>query len=196
MSDIKEFNSSDVLEALTEETVQTSEEVTVATEDRSIEEPVVVAPVEPKVEPKVEQVEKKVETVVKKPTAVVRRVKDDVSIHLENLKLAANGAQRIAAWCKIIEVVVKYPKKSVFDEIHAFMKANKNEEFLSEAVALQNINSVEMTMHHRIRIFYTVMIGLARKTSTRRNTSIEVIRNIFSSDDFANWVAVQLDKHR
>lgn len=196
MSDIKEFNSSDVLEALTEETVQTSEEVTVTTEDRSIEEPVVVAPVEPKVEPKVEQVEKKVETVVKKPTAVVRRVKDDVSIHLENLKLAANGAQRIAAWCKIIEVVVKYPKKSVFDEIHAFMKANKNEEFLSEAVALQNINSVEMTMHHRIRIFYTVMIGLARKTSTRRNTSIEVIRNIFSSDDFANWVAVQLDKHR
>ena len=196
MSDIKEFNSSDVLEALTEETVQTSEEVTVTTEDRSIEEPVVVAPVEPKVEPKVEQVEKKVETVVKKPTTVVRRVKDDVSIHLENLKLAANGAQRIAAWCKIIEVVVKYPKKSVFDEIHAFMKANKNEEFLSEAVALQNINSVEMTMHHRIRIFYTVMIGLARKTSTRRNTSIEVIRNIFSSDDFANWVAVQLDKHR
>ena len=193
MSDIKEFNSSDVLEALTEETVQTSEEVTVTTEDRSIEEPVVVAPVEPKVEPKVE---KKVETVVKKPTAVVRRVKDDVSIHLENLKLAANGAQRIAAWCKIIEVVVKYPKKSVFDEIHAFMKANKNEEFLSEAVALQNITTVEMTMHHRIRIFYTVMIGLARKTSTRRNTSIEVIRNIFSSDDFANWVAVQLDKHR
>lgn len=196
MSDIKEFNPSDVLEALTEETVQTSEEVTVTTEDRSIEEPVVVAPVEPKVEPKVEQVEKKVETVVKKPTTVVRRVKDDVSIHLENLKLAANGAQRIAAWCKIIEVVVKYPKKSVFDEIHAFMRANKNEEFLSEAVALQNINSVEMTMHHRIRIFYTVMIGLARKTSTRRNTSIEVIRNIFSSDDFANWVAVQLDKHR
>lgn len=194
MSDIKEFNSSDVLEALTEETVQTSEEVTVTTEDKSIEEPVVVAPVEPKVEPKVE---KKVEAVVlKKPTTVVRRVKDDVSIHLENLKLAANGAQRIAAWCKIIEVVVKYPKKSVFDEIHAFMKANKNEEFLSEAVALQNITTVEMTMHHRIRIFYTVMIGLARKTSTRRNTSIEVIRNIFSSDDFANWVAVQLDKHR
>lgn len=190
MSDIKEFNSGDVLEALTEETVQTSEEVTVTTEDKSIEEPVVVAPVEPKVEKKVETI------VVKKPTAVVRRVKDDVSIHLENLKLAANGAQRIAAWCKIIEVVVKYPKKSVFDEIHAFMKANKNEEFLSEAVALQNINSVEMTMHHRIRIFYTVMIGLARKTSTRRNTSIEVIRNIFSSDDFANWVAVQLDKHR
>ena len=192
MSDIKEFNSSDVLEALTEKTVQTSEEVTVTTEDKSIEESVVVA----SVEPKVEQIEKKVETVVKKPTAVVRRVKDDVSIHLENLKLAANGAQRIAAWCKIIEVVVKYPKKSVFDEIHAFMKANKNEEFLSEAVALQNINTVEMTMHHRIRIFYTVMIGLARKTSTRRNTSIEVIRNIFSSDDFANWVAVQLDKHR
>lgn len=193
MSDIKEFNSSDVLEALTEETVQTSEEVTITTEDKSIEEPV-VAPVE---EPKVEKVVEKVEpVVVKKPATAVRRVKDDVGIHLENLKTAANGAQRILQWCKIIEVVVKYPKKSVFDEIHAFMKANKNEEFLSEAVALQHINSVEMTMHHRIRIFYTVMIGLARKTSTRRNTSIEVIRNIFSSDDFANWVAVQLDKHR
>lgn len=192
MSDIKEFNSSDVLEALTEETVQTSEEVTITTEDKSIEEP--VASVE---EPKVEKVVEKVEAVaVKKPATAVRRVKDDVGIHLENLKTAANGAQRILQWCKIIEVVVKYPKKSVFDEIHAFFKANKNEEFLSEAVALQHINSVEMTMHHRIRIFYTVMIGLARKTSTRRNTSIEVIRNIFSSDDFANWVAVQLDKHR
>lgn len=94
----------------------------------------------------------------------------------------------------MIDIVSKTPKKSVLDEVLAFFRKYKNEDFIQEQNALQGITTVDLTQHYRIRIFYSVMIGLARRTATRKNTSINMIRTIFNSDEIANWVAIQLSR--
>lgn len=132
---------------------------------------------------------------VKNPIPKSRKVRDDVSIYLENFKIAPIGSpNRINALLKIVELITRLPKKSILDEILAFFKENKEAEFLKEQNALQGITTVDMTQHHRIRILYSVMIGLARRTANKRNTSVNMIRNIFNSDDIANWVAIQLNR--
>jgi hypothetical protein len=123
-----------------------------------------------------------------------KRAKDDVSIYLTNLKIAESSENRMKAWSKIIEIVVKYPKKSIFDSIYAFFKENKSEEFLQENAALQGINELDMTVHQRTRILYAVMMNLVRGTASRKNTSIELLRNIFGNDDFATWVSIKLGR--
>lgn len=132
---------------------------------------------------------------VKNPIPKSRKVRDDVSIYLENFKISPIGSpNRINALLKIVELITRLPKKSILDEILAFFKENKEAEFLKEQNALQGITTVDMTQHHRIRILYSVMIGLARRTANKRNTSVNMIRNIFNSDDIANWVAIQLNR--
>jgi hypothetical protein len=132
---------------------------------------------------------------VKNPIPKSKKVRDDVSIYLENFKIAPIGSpNRINALLKIVELITRLPKKSILDEILAFFKENKEAEFLKEQNALQGITTVDMTQHHRIRILYSVMIGLARRTANKRNTSVNMIRNIFNSDDIANWVAIQLNR--
>ena len=132
---------------------------------------------------------------VKNPVPKSKKVRDDVSIYLENFKIAPIGSpNRINALLKIVELITRLPKKSILDEILAFFKENKEAEFLKEQNALQGITTVDMTQHHRIRILYSVMIGLARRTANKRNTSGNMIRNIFNSDDIANWVAIQLNR--
>lgn len=132
---------------------------------------------------------------VKNPVPKSKKVRDDFSIYLENFKIAPIGSpNRINALLKIVELITRLPKKSILDEILAFFKENKEAEFLKEQNALQGITTVDMTQHHRIRILYSVMIGLARRTANKRNTSVNMIRNIFNSDDIANWVAIQLNR--
>ena len=132
---------------------------------------------------------------VKNPVPKSKKVRDDVSIYLENFKIAPIGSpNRINALLKIVELITRLPKKSILDEILAFFKEDKEAEFLKEQNALQGITTVDMTQHHRIRILYSVMIGLARRTANKRNTSVNMIRNIFNSDDIANWVAIQLNR--
>ena len=132
---------------------------------------------------------------VKNPVPKSKKVRDDVSIYLENFKIAPIGSpNRINALLKIVELITRLPKKSILDEILAFFKENKEAEFLKEQNALQGITTVDMTQHHRIRILYSVMIGLARRTANKRNTSVNMIRNICNSDDIANWVAIQLNR--
>ena len=132
---------------------------------------------------------------VKNPVPKSKKVRDDVSIYLENFKISPIGSpNRINALLKIVELITRLPKKSILDEILAFFKENKEAEFLKEQNALQGITTVDMTQHHRIRILYSVMIGLARRTANKRNTSVNMIRNIFNSDDIANWVAIQLNR--
>ena len=132
---------------------------------------------------------------VKNPVPKSKKVRDDVSIYLENFKIAPIGSpNRINALLKIVELITRLPKKSILDEILAFFKENKEAEFLKEQNALQGITTVDMTQHHRIRILYSVMIGLARRTANKRNTSVNMIRNLFNSDDIANWVAIQLNR--
>lgn len=123
-----------------------------------------------------------------------KRAKDNVSVYLTNLKIAESATNRMKAWKKIVEIVVEYPKKSVFDEIFTFFKDNKTEAFLQENVALQGINELDMTIHQRTRILYMVMISLARHDATHKNTSIELLRNVFGNDDFANWVSIKLGR--
>lgn len=191
MSELVEITNEGILNAIKEETKDEVTETPVvppATEIPVTEKP---KPVETVAKPEKEPVR----TIIGgTPLKKAKRAKDNVSIHLENLKNSPDAAGRISAWVKIIDVVTNFPKKSVFDEIFTFFKENKNEKFLNEAVALQGLATVEMTAHQKIRIFYTILIGLARRTATRKNTSIEVIRNIFLNDEFANWVAIQLDK--
>lgn len=122
-----------------------------------------------------------------------KKIKDNLQVCLENFRTAPNGSSvKVSALVKMIDIITKTPKKSVLDEILAFFKKYKNEDFLQEQNALQGITTVDLTQHYRIRILYSVMIGLARRTATRKNTSINMIRTIFNSDEIANWVAIQL----
>lgn len=193
-----EINSGDVAEMLSAKikTVQETEEAL----DKK-DEAVVIA--EPKQEDVNKAEAKQADALVNAPKVIIgaktstvrgKKSKDNVTVYLENFKMAPNGSSvKVQALLKMIELIVRLPKKSILDEILAFFKANKNEDFIQEQNALQGITAVDMTQHHRIRIFYTVMIGLARKTATKKNTSVNVIRTIFNSDDIANWVAVQLN---
>ena len=142
------------------------------------------------------------ETIVHEPKKVqlggklVRgvRAKDNVSIYLSNLKTAESVTSRVTAWQKVIEIVVKYPKKAIFDEIFEFFKANKNSEFLQESVALQGLTELDFTVHQRIRILYMVMLSMARGDANRKNVAIDLLRNIFNNDDFATWVSIKLKR--
>lgn len=132
---------------------------------------------------------------VKTTSTKGKKVKDNLQVCLENFRTAPNGSSvKVTALVKMIDTVSKTPKKSVLDEVLAFFRKYKNEDFIQEQNALQGITTVDLTQHYRIRIFYSVMIGLARRTATRKNTSINMIRTIFNSDEIANWVAIQLSR--
>lgn len=132
---------------------------------------------------------------VKTTSTKGKKVKDNLQVCLENFRTAPNGSSvKVTALVKMIDIVSKTPKKSVLDEVLAFFRRYKNEDFIQEQNALQGITTVDLTQHYRIRIFYSVMIGLARRTATRKNTSINMIRTIFNSDEIANWVAIQLSR--
>lgn len=132
---------------------------------------------------------------VKTTSTKGKKVKDNLQVCLENFRTAPNGSSvKVTALVKMIDIVSKTPKKSVLDEVLAFFRKYKDEDFIQEQNALQGITTVDLTQHYRIRIFYSVMIGLARRTATRKNTSINMIRTIFNSDEIANWVAIQLSR--
>ena len=193
-----EINSGDIAEMLSTK-IKTVKE----TEDllKNKDEAKTIA--KPKKEDVKKAEEKQAKAIIEAPKIIIgaktstirgKKSKDNVTVYLENFKMSPNGSSaKMQALLKMMELVVRLPKKSVLDEVLAFFKENKNEEFIQEQNALQGITAVDITQHHRIRIFYTVMIGLARKTATKKNTSVNVIRTIFNSDDIANWVAVQLN---
>lgn len=191
-----ELNSGDIAELLTAKikTVQETEELLAKEEDKpAVVDKVILDDAKVKQEKAIESAPKVV-IGAKTSTTRGKKVRDNVAVYLENFKNGQNGSTvKVTALLRIVELIVRLPKKSILDEILAFFKENKNEDFIQEPNALQGITSVDITQHHRIRIFYMVMIGLARKTATKRNTSVNMIRTIFGSDDIANWVAVQLN---
>jgi len=138
------------------------------------------------------------ERVISKPkkTAADRsamRIRDLIQVNLEKyLDPKSKVADRIQALAKVVDGVSKQPKKDILDNILKFFYQNRTNELLSESKALQGISSLETTLHYKVRIFYTIMMALANNTATTKNTSVEVIRNLFRSDDFPNWVAIQL----
>ena len=128
------------------------------------------------------------ERVIPKPrkTAADRsamRIRDLIQVNLEKY---------LDPKSKVADGVSKQPKKDILDNILKFFYQNRTNELLSESKALQGISSLETTMHYKVRIFYMIMMSLANNTANTKNTSVEVIRNLFRSDDFPNWVAVQL----
>ena len=138
------------------------------------------------------------ERVIPKPrkTAADRsamRIRDLIQVNLEKyLDPKSKVADRIQALAKVVDGVSKQPKKDILDNILKFFYQNRTNELLSESKALQGISSLETTMHYKVRIFYMIMMSLANNTANTKNTSVEVIRNLFRSDDLPNWVAVQL----
>jgi len=121
------------------------------------------------------------------------RVRDSINVNLTKYNdesLSSN--ERVRALSKIIEGVIAKPKKEILDDILKFFREHRNDEALQEAHALQGLMLLEKADHYRARVFYVVMMGLARGTANRSNISVEAIRTLFRSDDFPNWVAVQL----
>ena len=84
----------------------------------------------------------------------------------------------------------------MLDAVLTFFVNHRDDELLQENNALKNITELDITVHHKVRIFYAVMMELARGTATKKTISIEIIRNIFKTDDFPNWVAVKIAKRR
>jgi hypothetical protein len=121
------------------------------------------------------------------------RVRDSINVNLvkyNDESLSPN--ERVRALSKIIEGVINKPKKEILDDILKFFREHRNDEALQETNALQGLMLLEKADHYRARVFYVVMMGLARGTANRSNISVEAIRTLFRSDDFPNWVAVQL----
>jgi hypothetical protein len=125
------------------------------------------------------------------------KIKDTIAVSLDKYISPKSGSsERIQALAKVVDCVIKQPTKDVLDSVLAFFIKNCDNDLLQENNALKNITELDITIHHRVRIFYTVMMELARGTATKKTISIEIIRNIFKTDDFPNWVAVKIAKRR
>jgi hypothetical protein len=129
-------------------------------------------------------------------TRRAKRAKDMVSIHLTNFKESTNYVGRIAALSKLVDVFNKYPTEAALNEALEFFRENKNAAFMQESVALQGITSLDMMTNHRIRIMYTVLLGMARGTIGRRNIGIDYVRNVFNNDVVPNWIANKLNPRK
>lgn len=123
------------------------------------------------------------------------RAFDAVSRALDVLATATTGsADHTDAWKKLVEIIERSPKKAVLDKIRAFFVANKEEKFLNELNALQGTTALEPGINIRVRLLYEIMSSIARGTATRRSLSLEMVRTVFKSDDFVNWVATSLPR--
>ena len=171
-----------------EDTTQADEENAIkAEQDRQVQqEAVAVAKIQT-----VQQV------VRREPLTGVERAVAAVKRHLETYKTSPVGSgARVEAITKVVDIVTRTPKKSVLDAVLAFFKENRNSEMLSPMNALQNISALDKSVTIRLRILYQLMSDIACGRANKRNISLEMIRNIFGSDDFVNWVAVRISTRR
>lgn len=71
---------------------------------------------------------------VKTTSTKGKKVKDNLQVCLENFRTAPNGSSvKVTALVKMIDIVSKTPKKSVLDEVLAFFRKYKNEDFIPGA---------------------------------------------------------------
>ena len=123
------------------------------------------------------------------------RALDTVIRTLDILATSKPGtADHTSSWKKLVELIERAPKKAVLDKIRAFFVNNKDSEFLNELNALQGTASLEPGINIRVRLLYEIMSSIARGTATRRSISLEMVRTVFKSDDFVNWVATSLPR--
>lgn len=140
---------------------------------------------------------KHISTTTDRKSLMLSKMKDVVNTNLSKyINPKAGSSERIQALAKVVDSISKQPTKDVLDTVLAFFISHRDDELLKENNALKNITELDITVHHKVRIFYAVMMELARGTATKQTISIEIIRNIFKSDDFPNWVAVTIAKRR
>ena len=133
----------------------------------------------------------------KKAVSTTDRAVLAVKRNLEVYKTAAIGSmEKVEALSKITDTVMRLPKKPVLDTILAFFVENKDEDFLAPINALQNTTVLEKSINIRVRLLYEIMSAIARGTASRRTINLDMISNIFASDDILNWVAVKISKKR
>ena len=152
--------------------------------------------------PKVEKIASKktsqpVSNVVLKDTIQRRspteRAIDTVKQQLAVYKQEPYGSSaRIQALARVVDTVAKFPKKNVLDEILNFFKENRKEEFLDEMHALQAIAQLTPGTRVKVQIIYYIMYSLANNTASKSNISLDMVQNIFKSDEIVAWVSVHL----
>lgn len=122
------------------------------------------------------------------------RIKDNIQNLLEVYKTAKEGSDaKIKALADVVSAIRRQPTTSNLEMVYKFFVANKNETFLDPVHALQRQAVLDRDVNIKVRVFWRVMYSLAKGTATRRNTHLDTIRTIFSSDDFVNWVAFKLN---
>ena len=140
---------------------------------------------------------RRLNTPVDRQARTAAKIKDSINLNLNKyINPRTGSSERIQALAKIVDGITKQPTKEVLDSVLAFFIDHRDDDTLHENNALKNITELDITVHHKVRIFYAVMMELARGTATKKNISIEIIRNIFKTDDFPNWVAVKIAKKR
>lgn len=133
----------------------------------------------------------------KKAVSTTDRAVLAIKRNLDVYKTAEIGSmEKVEALSKITDTVMRLPKKPVLDTILAFFIENKDEDFLAPINALQNTTVLEKSINIRVRLLYEIMSSIARGTASRRTINLDMISNIFASDDILNWVAVKISKKR
>src|SRR5574344_885270 len=128
---------------------------------------------------------RRLNTPIDRQTRLAAKIKDTIITSLDKyINPRTGNSERIQSVAKVLDAVL------------AFFVTHRDDDLLQENNALKNITELDITVHHKVRIFYAVMMELARGTATKKTISIEIIRNIFKTDDFPNWVAVKIAKRR
>lgn len=140
---------------------------------------------------------RRLNTPMDRQTRLAAKIKDTIITSLDKyINPRTGNSERIQSLAKVVDGISKQPTREVLDAVLAFFVTHRDDDLLQENNALKNITELDLTMHHKVRIFYVVMMALARGTATKQTISIEIIRNIFKTDDFPNWVAVKIAKRR
>lgn len=127
------------------------------------------------------------------PRGSGERAIDTIHRYLLVFKNSPVGSpEKVDALQKIIATVSRFPRKAILDEILQFFRDNRDEDWLGPMQALQGTLTVDRSTNIKIRTFYGFMSELASGTATRKTISLDVIRNIFGSDELVNWVALKL----
>lgn len=140
---------------------------------------------------------RRLNTPVDRQTRLAAKIKDTIITSLDKyINPRTGNSERIQSLAKVVDGISKQPTREVLDAVLTFFVNHRDDDLLQENNALKNITELDITVHHKVRIFYVVMMQLARGTATKKTISIEIIRNIFKTDDFPNWVAVKIAKRR
>lgn len=140
---------------------------------------------------------RRLNTPADRQTRLAAKIKDTIITSLDKyINPRTGNSERIQSLAKVVDGISKQPTREVLDAVLTFFVNHRDDEILQENNALKNITELDITVHHKVRLFYAVMMELARGTATKKTISIEIIRNIFKTDDFPNWVAVKIAKRR